>query len=502
MSEQFGELLRRLGELQDVEKTAQVLGWDEETKMPPLGADARAEQRATIARIAHELQTSPDLGQLLEDLRPYEQEHPYESFEASVIRVARCDYEKAVRVPSDLRADLSRLASHGYRAWLEAREQQDYDILLPFLERGLELRREYVECFAPYDDPYDPLLDVYEPGMKTADVETIFDRLKEALVPMIRTFADSGPIDDSSLHGRFPREAQRRFSLAVLERWGMDRESWRLDKTVHPFMTCFSPSDIRLTTNFHEDSLHGVLSCLHEFGHGVYERNVDPQFTRTPLAEGVSSAFHESQSRMWENLVGRNLSTWRYFYPKLQDEFPDQFGRVPLETFHRALNKVAPSMRRVDADEVTYCLHIILRFELERAMLNGELALRDLPEAFDAKMRDYLGLQPPDITSGALQDAHWSDLTFGYFPTYALGNVVSVQLWERAEADAGPFGELFERGEFAPLREWLTEHIYRWGRTFTPQELLQRAAGSPIDPEPYVRYLERKLNDLLGAAVA
>jgi carboxypeptidase Taq len=502
VTDQFQELLRRLGELSDVEKAAHVLGWDEETKMPPLGAEARAEQRATVARIAHELQTAPALGELLDALRPFEEEHEPESFEASVVRVARHDYEKASRVPADLRADLSRLASHGYRAWLQAREQRDYGVLLPYLEHGLELRRQYVECFAPYDDQYDPLLDIYEPGMKTPEVETIFERLKEALVPMIRTFAENGVVDDSCLRGRFPRDAQRRFSLSVLERWGMDRAAWRLDKTVHPFMTSFSPADIRLTTNFHEDSLHGVLSCLHEFGHGVYERNVDPRFTRTPLAEGVSSAFHESQSRLWENLVGRNIATWRFFYPQLQNEFPDHFADVPLEAFHRALNKVEPTMRRVDSDEVTYSLHIILRFELERALLSGALDLRDLPDAFDAKMRDYLGLQPPNVTAGVLQDAHWSDLTFGYFPTYALGNVVSVQLWERAEAAAGPFDEQFERGEFAMLREWLTEAVYRWGRTFTPQELLQRVAGSPMDPEPYVRYLERKLNDLLGAAVA
>jgi carboxypeptidase Taq len=419
----FEELLGRLGRLQDVEKAGQVLGWDEETKMPPLGADARAEQRATIARIAHELQTAPELGELLEQLRPFEEEHDPESFEASIIRVARLDYEKAIRVPADLRADLSRLASQGYRAWLHAREQQDFNTLFPYLERGLELRHRYIECFAPYDDPYDPLLDIYEPGMKTVEVERIFARLKEALVPMIRTFAEA-VVDDSSLHGHFPRDAQRRFSLLVLERWGMDRAAWRLDKTVHPFMTSFSPSDIRLTTNFHEDSLHGFLSCLHEFGHGIYERSVDPRFDRTPLAEGVSSAFHESQSRLWENLVGRSLATWRFFYPSLQDAFPEHFADVPLETFHRALNKVEPTMRRVDADEVTYSLHIILRFELERALLRGELELPDLPDAFDAKMREYLGLQPPDATTGVLQDAHWSDLTFGYFPTYALGNVV------------------------------------------------------------------------------
>jgi carboxypeptidase Taq len=497
----FSELLSRLGELQDLDKTAHVLGWDEETKMPPLGAEARAEQRATIARIAHERQTDPSLGELLEQLRPFEESQPYESFEASIVRVARGDFEKASRVPTDLRADLSRLASRGYRAWLQAREQQDYGVLLPYLERGLELRRRYVECFAPYDDPYDVLLDIYEPGMKTAEVEAIFERLKDALVPMIRSFGEAASVDESCLHGYFARAVQRRFSLDVLQRWGMDSAAWRLDKTVHPFMTCFSPSDIRLTTNFHEDSLHGILSCFHEFGHGVYERNVDPRCARTPLAEGVSSAFHESQSRLWENLVGRSLAAWRFFYPALQEAFPDHFRNVPLESFHRALNKVAPTMRRVDADEVTYCLHIIMRFELERDVLTGRLELRDLPEAFDAKMRDYLGLQPPDPTSGVLQDTHWSDLTFGYFPTYALGNVVSVQLWERAEADAGPFDEQFERGEFGPLREWLSEHVYRWGRTFTPQELLQRAAGSGMDPEPYLQYLERKLIDLAGAPV-
>ena len=319
---------------------------------------------------------------------------------------------------------------------------------------------------------------------------------------MIRAVAETEPIDDSCLHGRFPRASQRRFALSVLERWGMDRAAWRLDKTVHPFATSFAPTDIRLTTNFHEDSLHGILSCLHEFGHGIYERQVDPVFTRTPLAEGVSSAFHESQSRMWENLVGRSLSTWAFFYPRLQEEFPEQFAGVPLETFHRALNKVQPSYRRVDADEVTYCLHIILRFELERAMLAGEVSLRDLPDAFDAKMREYLGLQPPDVVLGVLQDVHWSDMSMGYFPTYALGNVVSVQLWERATADLGDLDEQFERGEFAPLREWLRENVHTHGRSFTPQELLQRAAGSSMDPAPYLRYLERKLGDLVGAAVA
>ena len=501
MSNRFDELRRLLGEISDLEKAAALMSWDEETKMPETGADARAEQRATLNRAAHDLQITPELGELLEELRPFEEQHEPDSFEAALIRIARRDYDKAVRVPSALRAELTRCGSHGYRAWLEAREARDYSILLPHLQRGLELRHRYIECFDHTDDPYDVLLDDYEPGMTTAEVSAIFDQIKSALVPMIRTVSEGDPIDDSCLRGHFPWKAQLRFSLGVLERWGMDKASWRLDRTVHPFATSISPLDIRLTTNFHEDSLHGVLSCMHEFGHGIYERQIDRRFARTPLAHGVSAAFHESQSRLWENLVGRNLATWRFVYPQLQAEFPEHFGAIPLETFHRALNKVQPSLRRVDADEVTYCLHIILRFELERDVLAGVVALEDLPDAFEAKMDEYLGLQPPDIVHGVLQDVHWSDMSFGYFPTYALGNVVSVQLWDRAEEDLGGLEPMFERGEFTPLREWLGEHVHRHGRVFTPQELLQRETGSPMDAGPYLAYLERKLEELSGAAV-
>ena len=501
VNERLDELLRRLGEISDLEKAASLLSWDEETKMPPAGAAVRAEQRATLNRVAHDLQTSPELGELLEELRPFEEAHEPDSFEAAVVRVSRRDHEKAARVPSDLRAELTRCGSLGYRAWLEARDADDYSILLPYLRRGLELRREYVACFDPADDPYDVLLDDYEPGTTTAEVAEIFDQIKTALVPLIRAVSEAEPIDDSCLHGAFDRRAQRRFSVRMLEQWGTDAASWRLDRTVHPFATSMSPSDIRLTTNFHDDSLHGVLSCLHEYGHGIYEHQVDPRFARTPLAHGVSAAFHESQSRMWENLVGRSLSTWRFFYPELQATFPEQFGAVTLETFHRALNKVQPSLRRVDADEVTYCLHIILRFELERDVFAGTVSLEDLPEAFEAKMREYLDLRPPDLVAGVLQDVHWSDVSFGYFPTYALGNVVSVQLWDRAEEEIGELEPMFERGEFAPLREWLGENVHRYGRVFMPKELLERVTGGPMDAGPYLAYLERKLEELFGAAV-
>ncbi|MFN2628801.1 MAG: carboxypeptidase M32 [Gaiellaceae bacterium] len=501
MNERLDELRFLAAEISDLEKVSGLLSWDEETHMPPEGAVARAEQKATIQRLAHERWISDDLGGLLEELAPLEQELGRESDDASLVRVMRRDHEKARRIPVDLHAEIVRAGSLGYRAWLEARAGEDYSILLPHLQKNLDLRLRYIDCLGPQEDPYDALLDDYEPGMKTTDVDPVFDQLKTALLPMIAAVKDAEPVDDRCLQGHFPVEAQRRFSIWAMERWGFDPASWRLDRTVHPFATSFATSDIRLTTRFSEDHLGGILACLHEFGHGLYERQVSRALERTPLASGVSAALHESQSRMWENLVGRSLATWRSFYPTLQLELPEQFRDVPLETFHRAINKVQPTLVRVEADEVTYNLHIILRYELEREMLAGTLSLTDLPDAFDAKMHDYLGIDPPDLVRGVLQDAHWSDLGFGYFPTYALGNVISVQMWQRAQAELGDFDEQFEQGEFGPLREWLGRELHRHGRKFSAKETLERATGGPIDPQPYLGYLERKLADLFGAAV-
>ncbi|HZT54324.1 MAG TPA: carboxypeptidase M32 [Gaiellaceae bacterium] len=494
----FAELLRRLGEISDLERAALLLTWDEETTMPPLGAAVRAEQRATLVRIAHELATAPALGELLEELRDFERTHPRESFEASVVRVARRDYEKERRVPGELRAELTRVASRGYRAWLEAREAGDFERLRPHLERRLELMREYVACHEPYADPYDVLLDDHEPGLETAEVEAVFARLEQELVPLVAAAGE--PVDDSCLRGDFPPERQRAFALELLERCGLDDRAWRLDDTVHPFEASPSPGDVRLATRFDRGGLGGILSCLHEFGHGLYERQVDERYVRTPLAAGASSALHESQSRLWENIVGRRRSTWRCFYPRLQETFPEQLAGVPLDRFHRALNRVAPSVVRVEADEVTYPLHILLRFELEREMLAGQLVPADLPEAFAAKLEAYLGVRPADDVEGVLQDVHWSDSNFGYFPSYALGNVVAVQLWQQATAELGDLDGAFERGEFGVLREWLRERVHRWGRVFEPGELLERVVGGRLDPEPYLGYLRGKVEELRGGS--
>jgi carboxypeptidase Taq len=495
----FDELLRRLGAISDLERVRYLLGWDEETKMPPLGAPARAEQHATIARLAHELATAPELGALLDELREFEDAHERESFEASVVRVARRDYEKARRIPSELRAEMARAASLGYRAWLEARAEADFGIFRPHLERRLELIQEYIGCREPFDDPYDALLDDEEPGLRTTDVEAVFARLKDELVPLVAGLPE--PVDDSCLHGNFPPARQREFSLTLLEHWGMDDRSWRLDDTVHPFALSLSPDDIRLTSRFAGDNLMGVVSCLHEFGHGLYESQIDARYSRTPLQDGASSAFHEAQSRFWENLVGRRLSTWRFFYPRLQETFPEQFADVPVERFVLALNRVAPGVIRVDADEVTYPLHIILRFELEREMLFGRLALDDLPEAFDAKLREYIGVEPAGVVDGVLQDVHWSESNFGYFPTYAIGSIIAVQLWDQATSELGDLDREFERGEFGSLREWLGEHVHSWGRALEPAELLERIVGGPLDAEPYLAYLRAKVDALQAGAV-
>jgi carboxypeptidase Taq len=490
----FDELSRRLGEIYDLERAGALLSWDEETKMPPLGAPARAEQRATLARLAHEFATAPELGGLLDELREFEESVEPESFEASLIRVARRDHERARRVPSELRAEMTRAESLGYQAWLEARAAGEFEILRPHLERRLGLVRQYVACYEPFDDPYDVLLEDHEPGMRTADVDAVFARLREGLVALVAGLGE--PVDDSCLQGDFPPDRQREFSLGVLTRWGMDDRAWRLDETVHPFAASPSQADIRLTARFDSHNLSGILACLHEFGHGLYERQVDEQYARTPLADGTSSAFHESQSRLWENVVGRRLSTWRFFYPRLQETFPEQLSSVPLDVFHRALNRVAPSVCRVNADEVTYSLHIVLRFELEREMLAGDVMPADLPEAFDAKLREYLGVQPENVVEGVLQDVHWSDSNFGYFPTYALGNVIAVQLWERLTSELGDLDAEFERGEFESLREWLREHVHRWGRAFEPPQLLERVVGGPLDPDPYLAYLRGKVEAL------
>ncbi|MGZ8687586.1 MAG: carboxypeptidase M32 [Gaiellaceae bacterium] len=496
MDEKLAELKRRLGEVSDLRSAAAVLDWDQMVMMPPAGAAVRAKRLATLERVAHEAFTAERIGALLEELRPFEATLPADSDDASLVRVARRDYEKAARVPSDLAAEITKTASEGMEAWVAARAANDYDAFRPWLDRHLELKHRYIACFEPADEPYDVLLDDYEPGTTTAEVRTVFDRLKDELVPLIAAVASTE--DDAFAHGPFPEDGQRALSLQAMTAFGYDPDSFRLDVAVHPFCTHFATSDIRVTTRFQEHDLESLFSSMHEIGHGVYERGISPSLERTPLATGCSSGLHESQSRLWENVVGRSLPFWRWFYPRVQATFPDVLGGVSLEAFHRSVNRVRPSFIRVDADEVTYGLHIILRFELEQELLSGAISTAELPDAWNARFAEYLGLEVPEPRLGVLQDVHWSAGAFGYFPTYQLGNVMSVQIWEAARAALPDLDEQFEQGEFSSLGGWLREHLYALGSKLTPKETLERVAGGPLDPEPYLRYLREKY----GAGVA
>jgi carboxypeptidase Taq len=471
-----------LAGLADLRHAESIADWDSRVSMPPEGAEARANVLATLTRITHERFVSDEVGELLDALKIVDDET-----DAALVRVTRREWERARRVPSDLAAEMSRAAGVAVAAWDKAKAASDFASFSPHLERQLELKQRYIACFPEADTPYDVLIDEYEEGTTTAEVQQIFTRLKEELVPLI-----AGAPDSTELTGPFAVEQQQRANRLVLEAFGYEPAKWRIDETPHPFAAKPGLDDIRLTTHTEAGDLTSLFSTMHEFGHGVYEFDIDARLARSPLGTGTSSAIHESQSRLWENLVGRSRGFWRWFYPQLQPLFPDALGSVDEDAFVRAVSAIRPGLIRGDADEATYGLHIILRFELEQELLAGSVAIPDLPEVWNARMKEYLGVDVPDDAHGVLQDMHWSVGLFGYFPTYQLGNVISVQIWERARTELGDLEEQFARGEFSQLREWLREQIYKYGSIHPPRELLQRVTGSALDPEPYLEYLRTK----------
>jgi carboxypeptidase Taq len=499
------DLRSRLAQVQDLRAVTMGLAWDQQVIMPPRGAAGRAEALATVESLAHERFCDAETGRLIEAAAAEVAGSPEDSFAASIVRVGRRDWEKACRVPAELMAEIARSAAIGYEAWTQARARSDWPAFQPYLERMLELKRRYVECFDGFACAYDALLDDYEQGMTTAEVARVFEELKRDLVPLIAAIASRGDlVDGSPLRGEFPLPPQHALARRVVDRLGFDPEAWRLDTAVHPFATNMGLGDVRITTRYDPtDFVTSLFSAIHETGHGLYEAGSDAELERTPLAGGVSLGLHESQSRMWENVVGRSRAFSAWLLPIVQEAFPDQMGRVDVEAYYRAVNEVAPSLIRVEADEATYSLHIILRFELEQDMVEGRIKLADLPEAWNAKMREYLGIDVPSHAEGVLQDVHWSEGAIGYFPTYALGNVMAAQIWDAARRDLPGVESGFERGEFTSLRDWLTERLYRHGRKFTPAQTLARVAGGPLDARPYLRYLREKLGaiyDLDGAA--
>jgi carboxypeptidase Taq len=492
-AQRFSELRSRLAEISDLNKTLSLLSWDLHVMMPPKGAKMRAAQMETLTRIRHEKFTDPEVGRLLDDLRPWAEQHEYDSVEASLVRVTVRDWAKASRVPTELSAARSRASALGYELWVAARKNNDYASFVPALQENIDLCKRYVECFDPADEPYDILLDDFERDLKTAEVRSIFEYVKEHQGPLVKEYAQAG----ESVQGPFDRAAQEQFEREVIRKFGWSEDAWRLDPTVHPFASGTAIDDIRLTTRYFDHNLDGLFGTMHEFGHGLYEHQVDRALERTPLARGVSLGMHESQSRMWENLVGRSLPFWRHWFPRLQELYPHAFEGYDAERWYAEVNTVQPSLIRVEADEVTYNFHIILRFELEQDLINGTVDLAKLPEEWNRRMWDYLGIEVPDDTRGVLQDVHWSGGSLGYFSTYALGNLISAQIWEKVTADIPDVYDSIEQGEYAPLRDWLRDHVHVHGRKFTPGETLERVVGTrQIDPEPYVRYLREKFSGI------
>ena len=507
MDQRFDELRRRLLEVNNLASAAALLRWDQTTYMPAGGAPARARQIATLERLAHEQRTDAEMGRLLDRLERETQSLPYDSDEASLLRVTRREFDQASRVPARFVSELNEHSAACYQVWTEARPASDFRRVRPLLERTLELSRQYAGFFTGWQSIADPLIDLSDYGLKAAEIRELFGRLRERLVPLVRAITERPPADDSCLRHPIPTERQLAFGVEVIRKFGYDFTRGRQDLTHHPYMTKFSLGDVRITTRAREDDFtDSLFSTLHECGHALYEQGIRMDLEGTPLASGTSSGVHESQSRLWENLVGRSLPFWRHAYPALRSAFPEALKQVSLETFYAAINKVERSLIRTDSDEVTYNLHVMLRFDLEIDLLEGRLSIADLPEAWRSRFQRDIGIAVPDDRNGAMQDVHWfAGPIGGAFQGYTLGNILSAQFFDAARRDHPDLVKQIEAGEFQTLRNWMRDRIYQHGTKFTAAEIVQRATGGPMTIEPYMDYLWNKyqpLYDLEGAPVS
>ena len=499
MTEKYQQLVKRLEDVHNLNHAAAVLGWDQQTHMPPGGAEARAAQLTTLSRLAHEMFVSDETARLLEDAAREVEGAEYDSVEASLIRVVRQDYEEQVKLPSELVAKIAHTTALAHEVWAKARQDNDFQAFLPSLQQIVDLMLEQAECLGYSEQPYDALLGLYERGMTTAQVKEIFDGHKPQLVELIAAISQNKDrVNDAVLHQPFDQQKQKEFALYVVKKFGFDFQRGRQDIAVHPFCTHFSRNDVRITTRFEDDFLNPALfGMMHEAGHGMYEQGSGADVEGTPLSGGASLAVHESQSRMWENIVGRSKGFWSWALPKLKAEFP-QLDGVDLDTFYKAINKVEPSFIRVEADEATYNLHIMLRFDLEVDLISGKVNPADLPEEWNDRFESFFGITPPSDSLGVLQDVHWSSGYIGYFATYALGNLLSVQYYNRAVEDHPSIPEEIASGKFDTLLGWLNTNIHQHGRKYTGDELTRRVTGEGIQSQDYIRYLQRKFGEIYG----
>ena len=494
----YETLLDRVHEIFDLRKAARVLTWDREVVMPKKGDNARAYQIATLQKVSHTLYTSDETGELIEEAAAELNGSDPDSPQANLIRFLRRDYAQARLLPAEFVSRLAALNSQATNVWKQARLLDEYARFAPWLEQIVETNREKAELLGYQEDPYDALLESHEPGMTLAQIQNIFAETKSELVPLIAAVSEaSAVVNDAFLHRGYDIAIQREFARYIAAAVGYDFSRGHLATAVHPFSTNLSLNDVRITTRYFQDHLSpSIFATLHEAGHAVYLQNINTALARTPLAKESSAGIDESQSRLFENILGRSLGFWRAHFPRLKDLFPDQLSGVSRLQFYRAINKVQPNYIRVEADELTYNLHIILRFELEQALICGDLLARDLPAAWNDKMQAYLGVTPPNDSLGCLQDIHWSLVGFGYFPSYALGNLYAAQFYEAALEQIPGLKYELESGKNTRLVDWLHENVHRYGRARSPEELITRASGRKLDHHAFSRYASAKFKDL------
>lgn len=480
---------------------AQLLNWDQETYMPEGAAAIRAQQLETLAGIVHEAKVGKEFGDALSKLidvkKGMVKAKDLSKEQQAALREWRHDYLKEKALPKEFVTEFAKLTSQSILVWREAKDDNAFQKFAPFLEKIISMERKKADYLGYKDHPYDALVDLYEPGMTTAKVSAVFDPLKKTIVALLKKISKAKQVDDSFLHGNFSHEKQMDFSKKLLADMGYDFKYGRLDLSSHPFSSSAHPTDSRITTRFHKTSLINCVSTvLHEAGHALYEMDLPKEHFGSPLGESISLGVHESQSRWWETRIGQNKSFWQHYLPILKKEFDGKLKNVSLDTFYKGVNKVEPSFIRVDADEVTYPLHVILRFELERALINGSLKVRDIPAAWNAKMKELLGITPKTNSEGCLQDIHWSMGGFGYFPTYTLGNLYAAHFFEAFEKAHPNWESRLAKGELLFIKDWLNKTVHKHGRYYSSLDLLKHATGKNFTADAYTNYLQSKYTQI------
>ncbi len=482
-------LKQRLYDINALRSAGSMMEWDQQVFMPHGGAEARGEHTSILGRMAHDTLASDETARLIEDAS---REVESGSDEAALVRVTKREYDIATKVPSWLVAEQLKLGAHGHEVWVKARKANDFKAFAPILSQVVELCQKQAEFLGYKENIYDALLDLYEEGATAKDVDAMFGDVRKPLVDLVNDINANGrKVDDSFLTGEWPEQGQREFTEKIVEAVGFDFNRGRQDTAHHPFCSGWSVTDIRLTTRFLPLLSSSIFSSLHEAGHGMYEQGSPLAWDRTPLAGGVSLGVHESQSRFWENIVGRSREFWQFFLPDLKYTFP-ALEKISLDDFHRAVNKVERSLIRVEADETTYNLHILVRYEIECGLLTGKMAVKDVPEIWNAKYKEYLGITPPSDSVGCLQDVHWSACSMGYFPTYSMGNLLSYQFLATMNGQIGDQKENWSKGKFAPTLEWLQQNIYSKGSRFSPRDLVKQVTGKPMGATDYVKGITDK----------